>query len=596
MFLGIDIGTCYTKVVELERKPNFKLINYFIFKTPFLRDDPYRLDNALFWQEITRHIPQEKIRGSAVGINLPSSTVTAMTIVIPRVTKKEINIITQTEARRKMIPASGPQHIFESSLVGNRIVAKIPRIEALVARSENTYVQALLELFKPIHSYPKLITLSSAAFYTLLPNEIVSRKEVDTALIDIGLHSISTSILKEGRLAFFRNTSFGLKDIFSDMAKNLSLTEDEVEKIIQEKGVPETTLDLKNKVGVAEEIMRQKYEASLKAAENNQKEQINLLELRVLWQAHLERIVQELRRSFMYYKEQSEGRRVEYIYYLGGGAQIKNLVNTTVTQIGGQWHIAYPFKGLPSARAILEEENATTIYANAASLALATAQKDTGIEIINFLPRELKIKEDIAKRSFFIFIAKYMVIAAASLAALISFIGNQQLRLKVQTTAAKLIELNDISSALKDLNLRQKKIEQNTALLEEAAKKRQGFAAALVALANAIPQEVLLTQVSISKAVSSLNPSQEGTPSPIETYRITIKAEAFADYETATAITGTLRAHLEKTSYFQAIEISPLTLETITPQKAAAVSSEVRLTQAQTRSFTITAEIVSNSN
>ena len=37
----------------------------------------------------------------------------------------------------------------------------------------------------------------------------------------------------------------------------------------------------------------------------------------MFWQAHIERIINELRRSFIYYKEQSGGRSIEGIYFPG---------------------------------------------------------------------------------------------------------------------------------------------------------------------------------------------------------------------------------------------------------------------------------------
>lgn len=617
-FIGIDIGSRYTKVVELEHKPQAKgLLNCFLFATPYSAQalpGPRQIAPKRFWDEITSRVPSERIKSARIGVSLPANSVMATTLLVPRVAKNELPVVAQNEARRKMIPASTPEHIFESSLVGVRIVAKIPRFEVLVMRSEKQYVRQVLELFKHIGTSPSSIALAPCALFTLAPDEILKKQDVDTAFVDIGLQSVNTSITREGKLAFFRNASYGLQDIIQDLSLRLGRTEPEAEEIIKEKGIVEVDFDLKDKVAVAEEIMRQKYEASLKSPDVSQKEEINLVELRLLWQAHIDRIIHELRRSLSYYKEQSEGRRVEYIYFLGGGCQIKNLVSLLMKQVGGQGEAMFPFKGLnPPQGSPAQDANSTPIFSNACALALGLSFKDKGANIINFLPWELKKKEALAARRLIILSVKFILIFLFSAISLAAFINNRSVRAAIKKVDSNLAEVKSIADALKNLNQRDKKVKLESALIQSLIDGRVNFDAPLAQLAKAVPQEVLLTSVVIAKTGPSAyaeapeaagipedteagtqGPEAFGGQAPQEAYAaantlsVEIKAEIFADYETALAVIARMLADLEKPpAQFKNVRASPLELEKISP----AAGKALPLTLPIKRNFTVTAEI-----
>jgi type IV pilus assembly protein PilM len=618
-FLGIDIGNRYTKIVELERKPSLSLLNYFLFATPYSsqgQQGPRQLDAKIFWDEIARHIPLKRIKASKIGINLPSSQTTTMTLLLPRVTKSELAMVALNEARRKMIPASGPGHIFESSVVGTRITAKIPRLEVLVVRSEKSYVQQILELFRPVGCSPLLITLSGFILSSMAAQEILNKHEVDTAFVDIGATSINTSILREGKLAFFRNTAYGLWDIVQDFSQRLSLSEDEAEVIIREKGVVEVDFDLKDRVALAEEIMRQKYEAGLRSQEANQKQEVNLLELRMLWQGHIDRTIHEVRRSLAYYKDQSEGRRVEHIYFLGGGCQIKNLVNLLIKQIGGQWEIVLPFKAIPvAAERLAQDVYSAPIFAGAAALALSMAPKGKAADIINFLPFELKRKGHIAARRLIILAAKIILVSLLSVLSAGIFINSRVVTAVLKKTEVDLQKVKDVSETLKDLSRRDRKIKIESAQIQEIIDKRPDFYPLLFGLAKNTPREVMLTQIAIYKVeapaypleqpmpldaetevdadVSYIDASQPAptVPLSIDTYTIEIKAEVFTDYERASLIIANMSAALGKTGFFGNVRPSALQLEKISPRVAPDTQETLSLTRQKKRAFSITADI-----
>ena len=301
--------------------------NVFIFKTPYAASRPdaasREIDPSDFWKQIFTFISLSRLRRSKVAITLAPEYISTIVVSLPKMNMSELFLAAIVEAKRTMIPASTADHSFECSFVGESGSPDNRKLEVSVIRTENKHVQRILDLCKNADIIPSLIAPSPCAIAYLLPKE-TWKKDEDIAFVDLGVSNLNISISRNGKLVSTRSLGYSLRDIAKDISAQLGISPAEAERIIREEGVPQVDFDIKNKVAIVEEIMRQKYEAgkdpSLPGASG-----INRLELRMLWQTHIERMIQELRRTFIYYKEHSAGGRVECVYFLGGGCLIKIL-------------------------------------------------------------------------------------------------------------------------------------------------------------------------------------------------------------------------------------------------------------------------------
>jgi len=578
--IGIDIGASYTKVAALEQKTKMFLNNSFVFATPFgiRREGQQEIEAKSFLNEINKSISPKELQAAKIGINIHHSYLAVISVFLPLMNKRELLFAAVNEAKQRMIPASGPEHIFECILLGERTLAKTVKMEVLVIRLEKAQINKLLNIFKDVNIVPALITPSFCA----LPN-IISweawKKDESVVFADIGATSINISIYRNGVPVFMRNVSFGLQEIIQDLSRQLSLTEDRIEKVIREQGVPEVSFDLKDKVAIAEEVMRQKYTGSQKEMEA-EAEQINTLELKMLWQPHIERIIQELRRSFIFYKEQSEGRRIEKIYFFGGGGQIKNLIPLLTAQIGGECKVILPFSGMQILKEmqIQDEVYSTPIFVGAASLALSmSGLKSAKQAVINFLPKELVENKVAALRKLIFLIIAICLISVFALISIQSFLRNLMMKGDIKEVELKLDKIKDVAGKLKDLEQKRTFINQRITAAEEISRKGRNFIVSLQGLISIIPREILLNELSFSAS------------------SMTIKAQVFADYEEANKILEDLRRRLGALGYLSNIKISPLKLEKMPPQADKGVvdgKQGARLTEAQVREFTLTADLV----
>ncbi len=579
VLFGVDIGSKYTKIVELEHKVKTRLVNAFLFPTPLKvsKGGDKEVDPEPFVKAISSFIPTSSLRRAKIAVNLPPMSITAFSVFLPLMSRKELAYAAINEAKQKMIPPSGPGHIFDCLFLGETMVNKIPRSEVLVIRTEKFYVQRIIEIFKGADEFPALISPASTILPDIVPKEAWG-KDRAAVIVDIGASYLKISICSDAHMVFMRNIVFGLEDIIQDFARQLAIKPAEAEEAIKIHGVPDVPFDPKDKVAIAEEIMRQKYEASLSAVSSAEL-QVNLLELRLLWQPYIERISQELRRSFVFYNERSEGRRIEQIFFIGGGSNIQNLRKVLSSFVGGECKEVFPFAQiaheLPVDHKFKKEIESSAIFASAASLAFAIPlKKGVKDSQINFLPTELKQKSAVASRRMIALISGVCLISVFILAAVQLFFANQMVKWNIRDAEKKLSKVKRVSEDLKVMDISQGKIKQLGQKVETLVKSRPEFSLPLNELVKAMPEEIVLDVCVLTAA------------------RIELEGSLFADYEEASKIIADLKNRLAKTGYFLNVSVSTIQLEAIAPELSSAGGREkLRLTQPKSRNFKLSAEI-----
>jgi type IV pilus assembly protein PilM len=576
---GIDIGSKYTKVAVLEHGVKTRLINGFLFPTPIKvsKGGDKEVDPELFLQAMSPFIPPESLRRTKIAVNLPPMSITALSVYLPLMSRKELSFAAINEAKQKMIPVSGLNHIFDCLFLGETMINKIPRAEVLVIRTEKFYVQRILEIFKSIDEHPAFISPASTILPNIVPKEAWG-KDRAAVIVDIGASYLKIAICSDAHMVFMRNIVFGLEDIFQDFARQLNLKVPEAEEAVKRHGIPDVAFDPKDKVAIAEEIMRQKYEASLEEP-SPQAVQVNLLELRLLWQPHIERIAQELRRSFVFYNERSEGRKIEEIFFIGGGSYIKNLRKILSSYVGGECKEVLPFAQIPNELTIdnkfKEEIVSSAIFASAASLAFGIPLKKGAKEVqINFLPVELKQKAAVASRRMILLIIGFCLIGVFALASVQLFLSNQMVRWNIRAVEKKLSKVKRVSEDLKIMDQYQAKIKLLSQQIDDLIKSRPDFTLPLKDLAKALPEEVVL-----NSCILTAN-------------KIELEASVFADYEEANKFISDFKNRLAKTGYFSNITVPAIDLEAISPELSSGGGQEkLRLTQQKERNFKLSASV-----
>lgn len=594
--IAIDIGTENTKVAWLEQKNGLQILDAFLFKTPYApsaqHKDLSQVEPGILWKEITARIPLSRVRRSQIGVGLPSNLVNIILVSLPKMSVQELSGAAIVEAKRRMIPASTPEHLFEWSMIGEGISANANKCTVAVIRTERCFVQDILNIFKHIDVVPSLIIPSCCAISALMPKDSWEKDE-DTAFIDLGAGNLNISVCRLGKLVFTRSLGYSLKDIIMDIGGQLGLANEEAERIAAQEGIPSVDFDLKNKAAIADEIMRQKYDAN-RDLPSGASLTVSPLELRMLWQTHVERVVQELRRSFIFYKEQSEGRRIGRVYCLGGGSLLKNLIPVLSGLIGGQLQLTPPFSGIKTAKNnIYDEASGTAVCLNSAvGIALSVYAKNSKIPVVNFLPVDFRRKEAASRRNLILFVVGVFLVFIFTVIGANILMKRGSLQASINAAEAQLNGFRDVKDSLERLSRKKDKLSQELARFAEL-KRNLDWNSLLKKLSLIVPPDVVLRRIIIAKKDIFL----ETAPDAVEQVdnkdlQIRIEAEVFADYEKAQIVIENFKADMDKTGYFSRINVSPLSLEEITVLEAVAAHGDSTVTKPLAREFFLEAEVV----
>jgi len=595
--IGIDVGKRFVKIIQLEKK--LSLNDWFIFPTPYTKSKD--LDIKELVNRITSYLPLTLLKKSLIGINIPPSLVKVIVIQLPKMSRKEMPVAVTAEAKRKIVPPPGPDSVFEYSILGEIVVKDIPRLEVLVVETMKGYVSAILDAFSALGDlHPVLIAPTCTTIANCFPHAFKLQQK-NIAFVDIGYDSLDIVIVKKGKLNFYRTVKFGLENIISHISETNNLSLEEAEEIIKNMGVPQVEIDLKDRVKVAEEIMRQKYEASGK----ERKEKVTPLELRILWQANIERMIQEIRRTLVYYKEQSKGERVDELYFLGGGAKIKGLIDIVSKEIGGGCNVFDPFEKIEISLSDEKKKilDLKPLFVPALSTALTVPLVSKEREI-NFLPEELKKKEITIRKQIGVIFISALIFSFIFLGWINLLIINRIATSAVERLRIKLKQKREIFKTIKELEKEKASIESKMGSVLEAEKKKKNIAAILKEITFLLPSQVFLTQLTIDKSkpeVSTFSSSGEFPKTRTSfkiiekekeqpsSYRLKMEIACVADYEQAIELAYYCKGILEDSSFFTDVILSPPEVKKITPSMGG--FKQIELTPVALRTFKIEANL-----
>ncbi|MDD5654314.1 MAG: pilus assembly protein PilM [Candidatus Omnitrophica bacterium] len=585
--IGIDIGSQYTKIVRIILEPLPSVSSASIFPTPYGASSGAageKLDDEKFIGALDEAIGLSVLRNARVGINIPSAFINAMYFSLPRMKKQELKVASVNEARRKMIPPSAADDIFGYIPLEEKDKVKVLKSEVFVARSNSSIVKERVALFKKMGIIPSLITITPLAQLKALFKEPFNGDE-DVTFVNIGAISIDIAIAHRGQVKFFRSVSNACRDIITSISSSLGISQEKAEEVLKTHGVPEIPFDIKDRVAIAEEIMRQKYEGGQSTQD------VNLLELRLLLQPHLERIINELRRSFIYYKEQTGGERVERIFFSGGGSHIKNLVPSLARQIGGKCEIINILRNMhppadETAAAILAKNSA--IYACALGLAIGIESKKQ--EIINFLPSDLAQHEQMARIKLYSILAILALVAVCASAYFNSVFSARSLRMLLEEKKSQVALL---APAVKKGEILKKRGQRFKAIAEQSeALRKQNikFEPLLVELSRLLPAEAILTSADISEGVGIQEGAiQKKSFAATSGLFLKLTGNIMSTYEEGLQILEKLKTDMQGSAYFKDITAVFSQPETLSPQ---AEEGDFPLTARKMRDFRMDARVV----
>jgi len=356
--LILDIGTSTVRLCELaQTKSGYQLSKYYqkeFNSDPLLDDDTKKNLKRRALEELLK---ESKVRTKKTVFGVPGQSVFTRSRALPPVPEYKVNQIVRYEIQQQ-IPFSLDQIAMDYQVLdrteagGYEVMMAAIKVDVV-----EKHIQALHEAKRSID----IVDVCPLAAYNWLKH---TGEFGDTgqcvALIDMGATTTDIVIERENHFRFTRPLNLGGNDITKAISAAFGLNFSDAEKVKRERGFAPTGDPKRD--GKGGEAIGQ----------------------------ILQRFVNEIMRSFAYFRSLPGGGQVNRVILCGGGACLRNIIPYMQRQLGIEVRIAQPLAGLaiaPSAQQVSDHPEQACV---ALGLALRCCQT-VPLEINLIPPRVLEI-------------------------------------------------------------------------------------------------------------------------------------------------------------------------------------------------------------
>lgn len=316
--LSLDIGSKNTKIVlGTQNKKNVSIEKAITMITPVgCYHDGNILDITKFKSEVLNVMQKENIKCKNIIITSKSTSVINRDIEIPVAKKGEMYSIIKFQMER-YLPIMFDDYIMQYKILKEFEEESVKKAKVSVVVYPKIMGEGYYNLVKELKGNAVALDISSNSINKLFIEDIKVNDENysldDTvAVIDLGHDFINVNIISNGNVEFTRIITYGGSHVDIDIAKQLSISEEEAET--------------------------QKLEVC-----NLETDSLDYMQSSLINDVAKEQVrnwTQEIERMTNYYKNKEQGNKVDKIYIYGGSSNIKGIetfmkdaLNLPVTKI-----------------------------------------------------------------------------------------------------------------------------------------------------------------------------------------------------------------------------------------------------------------------
>ncbi len=397
-FVGIDIGSSWIKAVELRRG----LGGYNISKLVRREISIPETDSAEERQKATIEaissiLKENGLASRNVVVGLPGYQIFVRKLRLPAASDDRLRKIILYEARQQIpFPIDKIQIDYH--------VKKIPNsneVEVLLVGSKKEIIADYMGFIRKSGLRLKYLDVSPVALYNFHRHVDPTLEQEATAMINIGAATTDISICREGILSFTRTAPVGGNDITKNIAKSLKIDFNRAESLkLQHGRIP---LEYELELGIED--------SEAGSIEGNATRQAVL--------SGLDRIVNEIRRTFDYYISQPDGVAISRIIISGGTSLLTNIDGFLSEKLAIPVTLVTKLTEWQKMDNIVEKYGDDIIWAtNAIGLALHGASRIPKLIRVDFLPEDLQDIRNFKEK-------RLQISIASALLLVVIFMGSQ---------------------------------------------------------------------------------------------------------------------------------------------------------------------------
>jgi type IV pilus assembly protein PilM len=333
--IGLDIGTSAIKAVKLKRsKDGNELTGAEIIHLSSESVDDLDPDvkHALYVNSIKKIIKQKNISIKKVVTGIPGDSAIIRYIKVPYMTEDELKNMIPYDAEQ-YIPLGMDQVVFDYKVLAEIEEDNQKKLEVLLVAVKNDTMNQHLQLLKDAGVDPGVIDVDAFALcnaYGLnTGDDSDSGVKADTvALINMGAKFTTIQICEKDIPHLTRDVNIGGNNFTKEIQREFNLSFAQAEEMKKQYAV----------VIVESEAL---LLSSIPSGEDDKSSRI----FEAITPA-LNKLLNDVRRSFDYYESTVKRKPVQKILLSGGSSKIKNIDRFLSEKLGIPVEINYPFKNV----------------------------------------------------------------------------------------------------------------------------------------------------------------------------------------------------------------------------------------------------------
>lgn len=499
--IGVSISAHVINITEIARGAGKTVVeNYNSIEIPI--DLKNERADAFIIESLKKHFSSVKSKKAGVYSLISGSEAIIRRMQLPNIGKKELLEAIKWEIKTHL-PFAVETAVINYSVLGEVKEKDISKLDLLVAAVQKSSVDRSRALFDKAGIRLEGLSIAPFAFWNLLKTTSILKKDKKTAFIEIGSENTKIVFFDGENLEFYRELPIG----------GLHFTKSMIGLFVSDKWQMNLNYEqaeaMKRKYGIPEENTAEMTEDGLP-----------LKQIYQVMRPTLRRFLNEIGRSFGYYKEQFSKASVDRVILAGGSSKMKNLDIHLSSELGINIEKIEDLIKIEKGQLIKDQE---LLIKTLPHIAIAIGAALSQAKEMNFIGKAQRFAGQssgkIPKESGPGIIMPKNFYAASAISVLVIYLA---------ALAAMNISINNTISGYKKIMDEQKSLLANLKILSEkqtilskVEKQKVPIRPALAELTNILPKNSFLDALSFNN--SSKGMSISGTSSNMQTVGYLLK-------------------------------------------------------------------------
>lgn len=314
--IGLDIGSSYIKAVKLkEAKGGYELELFHLHPLPpELIVDGSIIDSLRLVDSLKEMIKTAGIKTKNAVISISGhSSVIIKRISLPEMTEEELSESIKFEAEQ-YVPFDIEDVNLDFQIIGPK--EEPGQMDVILVAVKKDIINEYISVVREAGLNPIIVDIGSFALENMYAINYEVESDRNVALLNIGASTINTIILKGGMSVFTRDSSLGSNLHTEALQREFNISYENAERLKRGEAV--------------ENISPEDAQAVIESAS--------------------EEILNEIIRSFDYYRDATVHEDISEVVLCGGCPLISNFVSMIAERSGIETRLAEPFRNIKISR------------------------------------------------------------------------------------------------------------------------------------------------------------------------------------------------------------------------------------------------------